>query len=87
MHNLLTLLHGVVGRGHFTPGSPEAFFSRGLCYFNEGDLDRAIADFTEAIRLKPDMAVAYFNRGHAYKENGDKDKAEQDYERARALGL
>ena len=31
--------------------------------FNKGDPDKAIADCTEAIRLKPDYAEAYCNRG------------------------
>ncbi len=91
MQHVMTLLLGaakfVVGRGTFKAGSPEALFHRGICHFNEGDLDRAIADFTEAICLKPDMAAAYYNRSHAYEEKGDKDKAQQDYEKAKALGL
>src|SRR6516225_10404168 len=42
--------------------------------FEEGqatnDLDAAIAKFTEAIRLQPDMADAYLERGIAYSDRG-----------------
>ena len=35
----------------------------------------AIADYTEAIRIKPDYASAYNNRGNAYGDLGQHDKA------------
>ncbi|MFL4977747.1 MAG: tetratricopeptide repeat protein [Xanthobacteraceae bacterium] len=31
-----------------------------------GDNDRAIADFSDAIRLNPKRAAFYYNRGNAY---------------------
>jgi Flp pilus assembly protein TadD len=52
----------------------------------KGDQDKAIADYNEAIRLKPENARAYFNRGIAYQAKGDLDKAEQDFAKAKALG-
>src|SRR5262249_3387608 len=39
------------------------------------DLKCAIADFTEAIRLQPDLAQAYNDRGRAYAKLGDADRA------------
>jgi tetratricopeptide (TPR) repeat protein len=54
-------------------------------YAVKGDQDKAIADYTEAVRLKPENARAYFNRGIAYKAKGDLDKAEQDLTKAKAL--
>ena len=43
-----------------------ALNNRGIAYRNQGKYDRAIADFDEAIKLKPDYAVAMYNRGTAY---------------------
>ena len=50
----------------------------GRAYAKKGDYDKAIADYTEAIRLDPKNAEAYCNRGHAYEEKGDYDKAIAD---------
>ena len=44
--------------------------------------DRAIADFTEAIRLDGNNAVAYSNRGEAYLQKGDVDNAIADFNQA-----
>ena len=44
--------------------------------------NRAIADFTEAIRLDENNAVAYSDRGDAYSQKGDLDKAIADYNQA-----
>ncbi len=37
-----------------------------MAFHEKGGLDQAIADFTDAIRLDPEIADAYYNRGHAY---------------------
>lgn len=39
-----------------------AFYHRGFAYLNKGDYDRAIQDYNQAIRLKPDDAEALNNR-------------------------
>jgi tetratricopeptide (TPR) repeat protein len=44
--------------------------------------DRAIADFTQAIRLDPDNAIAYEERGNAYASKGDYDRAIADFNQA-----
>ena len=46
---------------------------------DKGDTDRAIADFTEAIRLDPKNAIAYVNRGLAYEKLADFARARSDY--------
>ena len=52
------------GRWHGS-GLAWAYNSRGAAYYAKGDLDRAIADYDEAIRLDPKEAIAYNNRGVA----------------------
>ncbi|MEE8223247.1 MAG: tetratricopeptide repeat protein, partial [Alphaproteobacteria bacterium] len=49
---------------------------------NEGLYDRAIAEYDQAIKLKPDYAKAYYNRGVAYMSKGLYDRAIEDYDTA-----
>jgi tetratricopeptide (TPR) repeat protein len=58
------------------------YYNRGNTYQANGDNDRAIADFTEAIRLDPKYVRAYNNRGNAYHDKGDNDRAIADYTEA-----
>ncbi|MDP7204271.1 MAG: tetratricopeptide repeat protein, partial [Pirellulaceae bacterium] len=44
--------------------------NRGLARAASGLLDLAIADFSEAIRLDPQLAAAYNNRGFVYRDLG-----------------
>ena len=46
--------------------------NRGWAYRDQGELDKAIADFTKAIELDPTYAVAYNNRGFVYHDQGTK---------------
>jgi tetratricopeptide (TPR) repeat protein len=52
----------------------------------EGDYDRAIADYNEAIRLDPKDVNAYIYRGFAYGAKGDHYRAVTDYSEAIRLG-
>jgi tetratricopeptide (TPR) repeat protein len=56
------------GRGEPAKNDAIACNNRGLTYRDKGELDRAIADFNEAIRLDPKFALAYNNRGLAYRD-------------------
>jgi tetratricopeptide (TPR) repeat protein len=52
-----------------TPGAPsdaEFYLKRGEDFSSIQDYDRAIAEYTTAIRLNPDYAEAYNDRGFAY---------------------
>ena len=51
----------------------------------KGDNDRAIADYTDAIRLDPNFVTAYYNRGVTYRAKGDSDRAIADYTAAITL--
>src|SRR5665647_2576040 len=60
-----------------------AFYSnRAAAYHDKGDLDRAIADYNEAIRLDPKHAKAFFGRGIAFSDKGDNDRAIADFNEA-----
>ena len=48
----------------------------------KGEYDRAIADYTEAIRLDPKHAAAFNNRGLAWTAKGEHDRAIADYTEA-----
>ena len=52
-----------------------------------GQHQAAIADYSEAIRLKPDDTEAYNNRGFAWVELGNWKQAGTDILKALALGL
>lgn len=52
---------------------------RGSAYSDKGDIDRAISDYNEAIRIDPKYANPYYNRGLAYLKNGDNDRAIADF--------
>jgi tetratricopeptide (TPR) repeat protein len=65
---------------------------RGQAYLNNGDFDKAIADFEEMIRLDPNydgveimLANAYGARGRAHDKKGDYDRAISDYEKSLKL--
>jgi tetratricopeptide (TPR) repeat protein len=60
-------------------------YDRGVAFLDGKDYDRAIADFTDAVRHNPKYAAAYYNRGFAYLENKDYDRAIADYDRVIAL--
>ena len=48
------------------PNYPNAFNKRGAAYMaSGGDRKQAIADFDQAIKLKPDFRYAYVNRATA----------------------
>ena len=49
---------------------------------NKGALDKAINDYTEAIRLNPMNATAYYHRGLLYEEKGNLGQAKKDYDDA-----
>jgi lipoprotein NlpI/predicted aspartyl protease len=56
--------------------------NRGKAWGIQGQYDKAIADFDEAIRLNPQDALTYGNRGYAWYRKGDNDRAIADYSEA-----
>ncbi len=59
-----------------------AYLSRGVIYAKKRDNEKAIVDFTQAIKLKPELSQAIAARGGAYEQNGDKEAAIADYRAA-----
>jgi tetratricopeptide (TPR) repeat protein len=80
------------------PGDPTAYFHRGSLWYEEmqyqpgqaadpswhekAQFDKAIADFTAAIRLETGSARAYLARADAWREQGDLHRAIADYDEA-----
>lgn len=62
-----------------------AFVHRGDAYSAEGEFDRAIADYGEAIKRSPNFNIAFNNRALAYGAKGDYDRAIQDL--TEAIGI
>jgi tetratricopeptide (TPR) repeat protein len=60
----------------------EFYLKRGENYSGTHQYDRAIADYSTAIELKPDYAEAYNDRGFAFYLKGDAERAIADYTRA-----
>jgi tetratricopeptide (TPR) repeat protein len=56
--------------------------NRGAEHKAKKDLDRAIADFGEAIKLDPKNLLAYINRGNSLLDKGEYDAAIADYNAA-----
>ena len=55
---------------------------RGGAYQAQGDLDHAMADFNESMRVDPTYPSAYNNRGITWYRRGDFDRAIADYDQA-----
>ena len=58
------------------------YFNRGNAYDQLGQLDLAIADYTEAIKLDPTDPDFFNNRGQTYDSRGEHDLAIADYTEA-----
>jgi hypothetical protein len=63
----------------------EAYLYRGRSFLCLGDTDRAIHDFSYAIRFDPNNSEGYYQRSIAYQQRGDQQRAEADHKMARQL--
>ena len=63
----------------------EVLSLRGVAYVVKGQLDRAIHDFDQAIRLAPDFADAFYKRSLAKEQLSDKPGAEADMATAKRI--
>jgi Tfp pilus assembly protein PilF len=61
------------------------FVNRGRAYFAQGDTQRALDDYNQAVKFAPRSAQAYYSRGVFYAAQSDDDAAVQDF--GTALGI
>ncbi|MCZ6863646.1 MAG: tetratricopeptide repeat protein [Alphaproteobacteria bacterium] len=61
-------------------GAADAFILQGNDYFQQGQYDRAIQSYDQALGLDDGYAIAYFNRGNAYSFKGEIERAIRDYD-------
>lgn len=60
----------------------EAYYNGGIAYYEEGQNDLAISDWSKAIEINPKFAEAYYNRGLAYYLKGEPVLAISDFNKA-----
>ena len=75
----------VAGDAAAGDGTDKGDYQAAFNQLKNSQYDRAIADFTAAIRINPQYAVAYNNRGRTYQAMGDMTRALDDYEQARRI--
>jgi tetratricopeptide (TPR) repeat protein len=68
------------------PTSHLGYFNRGLAYYRQKDVQRALADFDQVAKLKPDLADGYINRALALQGVGRPADAVKDFTRALECG-
>ena len=61
---------------------PKFYREHGMAAYRNGDLDRALADFDQAIRLDPDSATAYIDRSIVLYRKADLERAFADVAQA-----
>jgi tetratricopeptide (TPR) repeat protein len=82
--SLADLAAQFLGPGTWTPVPADAgaYCRRGYLYGRRNQLDLAIADYSEAIRLEPRLVAAYTGRGSVYYQLRKYGEAIHDYEEA-----
>lgn len=64
------------------PQTAGEYYDRGNERFDNGDLDGAIADYSETIRLDPSIIEAWANRGSTWGRKDEHEKAKDDFDKA-----
>jgi len=69
--------------GRFSgPELASIYDNRAIELRQQGDFDRAIADYTAALRIDAELTGAYTGRGLAWEGKAEADKAKADYRKA-----
>jgi tetratricopeptide (TPR) repeat protein len=80
---LIRACTAVIRSGRQSPENlARAFFNRGRALADQGQFDRAIPDFDQAIRLDPAYPEAFNGRGVAWSGKGGYDRAIADFDQA-----
>ena len=74
-----------IGRGVSGAFAARVFNGRGIALFAQEELDLAVADYTQAIKLDPKFVEALDNRGVVYMAGGELRRAIDDFTAAAAL--
>lgn len=84
--NAIQSCDGAIGRSWSTVGETAgAFVNRGTLHLVRGENDKAINDFTQAIKADPNLAAAYNDRGVALSATHHQADAIRDFTQALAL--
>lgn len=75
----LTIRMGYVSGSNLAPTLAEVYFYRGSALVFQGQIEKGIADLSQAITLNPEHNQAYWVRALAYIDSGDWLKAEDDF--------
>jgi len=76
------LVEGIYQSIQLGDSQASAYFESGNAYYDQGEYEKAIAEYDQAIQLNPYSAEAYTNRGNAYYNIGDLDRANSDFDKA-----
>jgi lipoprotein NlpI len=74
--------HGLATPGLSHDAEARFLLYRGFAYDETGQYDRAIADYSKALELRPGTPQLYYRRGIAWREKGDYAKALADLDAA-----
>jgi IMP dehydrogenase/GMP reductase/lipoprotein NlpI len=64
------------------PNLAQAYYNRGVIYYNQQKYELALADYNKAINLNPNLAEAYVNRGLLYSKQQKYELGLADYNKA-----
>ncbi len=78
-HNVVTLYTATLTKN---PGCWMAHYNLGIALNDQGDADRAIAHYRQAVELRPSYAEAHYNLGRLLAQKGQLDEALVHYEKA-----
>ena len=70
---------------HCAQKTADDYFKTGTTAFAEGDYDKAIQDYKQAIKVDPNHINSHLNLGEAYYQKGMYEEAKKEYEYVLAL--